>query len=105
MSRREVLFVIFLAVILISINIVNYVKRENLKKSLTILVAEDTIRISINDAGLDDLEDLPGIGPALANRIVEYRNANGRFEKLEDLRKVKGVGPKLFRKILPYIKL
>jgi competence protein ComEA len=84
---------------------VNHIKRENLKKSYTVLVSEELIQISINNSNPDELENLPGIGPALAGRIIEYRRINGTFEKLDDLKKVKGIGNKLFQKLLPYIKL
>lgn len=50
-------------------------------------------RVNINIAGLAELESLPGIGPALARRIVDYRSANGRFESPEQLTDVPGIGP------------
>jgi len=61
--------------------------------------------MSINEAAMSELMNLPGIGPSIAQRIVEYREMNGEFKKLEDVKKVKGIGDKLFQKILPYIKL
>jgi len=50
--------------------------------------------ININTANLTDLEKIPGIGPAIANRIIEYRKTYGNFSSLDDLRKVKGIGDK-----------
>jgi competence protein ComEA len=55
--------------------------------------------IDINTASAAELETLPGIGPALAKRIVEHRQANGPFAKVDDLQAVKGVGPKLLGRI------
>ncbi len=54
--------------------------------------------ISINAATQEELESLPGIGPSIANRIIEYRQENP-FQSLEDLMKVKGIGEKMFMKI------
>ncbi|MCK4250328.1 helix-hairpin-helix domain-containing protein [candidate division WOR-3 bacterium] len=105
MGKREILVLVILIAVLIALNIVNYVKKENLKKNYTVLIEEIKVQISINDVDAGELEDLPGIGPSLANRIVEYRNMHGRFENLENLKNVKGIGNKLFQKILPFIKL
>jgi competence protein ComEA len=51
--------------------------------------------VNINEAALEDLVTLPGIGPALAQRILDYREANGPFASLEALDAVSGVGPAL----------
>ena len=55
-------------------------------------------RVNINAAGVDELVRLPGIGPKLAQAIVEYRS-DSPFQRAEDLRNVKGVGDKLFEKL------
>ena len=52
--------------------------------------------ISINQATETQLEDLPGVGPALAGRIVDWRTANGGFKSKEDLMNVSGIGDKLY---------
>jgi competence protein ComEA len=52
--------------------------------------------VNINTATLSQLRELPGIGPALAERIVEWRTVNGRFEQPEDLMKVSGIGEKKY---------
>lgn len=49
--------------------------------------------IDINRATPDDLISLPGIGPALAQRIVDYRNEHGPFRSVEELERVSGIGP------------
>lgn len=57
------------------------------------------ILININDATVADLDNLPGIGPALAERIVDYREANGGFREVSELQSVKGIGPAVFAKL------
>jgi competence protein ComEA len=56
-------------------------------------------RINLNTATMAELESLPGIGPALAGRIVEYRETYGPFQTVDDLLNVKGIGPALLEKI------
>lgn len=52
--------------------------------------------ININTASLAELDTLPGIGPALAERIIQHREANGPFQTIEDLKSVSGIGNKKF---------
>ncbi len=55
--------------------------------------------ININTAGAKDLENLPGIGPAKAQAIVEFRTKQGPFSKKEDIKKVSGIGDATYSKI------
>ena len=59
--------------------------------------------IDINNAGIEDLILLPNVGPALANRIIEYRKKNGRFQTIEALLKVKGIGEKKVASFRKYV--
>ena len=58
-----------------------------------------TSTVNINTASATDLEGLPGIGAKTAARIVEYRQKNGPFKKIEELMNVRGVGEKNFLKL------
>ena len=57
--------------------------------------------VNLNTATAAELEGLPGVGPKTAERIIEYRQKNGGFKKIEDLMNVKGIGEKSFLKLKP----
>jgi competence protein ComEA len=59
--------------------------------------------VNLNTASASQLEALPGIGAKTAQRIVEYRQKNGSFKKVEELMNVKGVGEKTFLKLKPQL--
>lgn len=60
--------------------------------------------IDLNTASAAELDLLPGIGPALAARIIEDRAAHGPFRSLDDLDRVSGIGPKTVAKLAPFAK-
>ena len=59
--------------------------------------------VNLNTASASQLEGVPGIGAKMAQRIVEYRQKNGAFKKIEELMNVKGIGEKSFLKLKPHI--
>lgn len=61
------------------------------------------LQIDINAAGEEELCKLPGIGPAKAGAIVEYRQQNGPFATTEELRAVRGIGDKTYWKIREHV--
>lgn len=61
--------------------------------------------VNINTAGAEELQRLPGVGPATAAKIMEYRSQIGRFRSAGQLMDVKGIGPKKLEKMRPFVKL
>ena len=61
------------------------------------------VTLDLNRATEEELERLPGIGPVLARRIVQYRETRGTFRDVEQLRQVKGIGKKTFERIRTFV--
>ena len=62
-----------------------------------------TGKININKATISDLEKISGIGPSLANKIINYRDSNGKFNSIDELKNVSGIGDKKYESIKEYI--
>lgn len=61
--------------------------------------------INVNSANFHELQRINGVGPAIAQRIIDYRNSHGAFARIEDLRNVKGIGQARLEQIRPQITL
>lgn len=68
-------------------------------------IPEPTIRfpIDINQAGIEEFSALPGIGEVLAQRILDYREENGKFTSVEEILNVKGIGKTRFEEVIDFI--
>ena len=62
-------------------------------------------RININTADSTQLQELTGVGPATAEKIIDYRKQNGRFQSIEDIKNVSGIGDKTYEKLKEHIKV
>lgn len=64
---------------------------------------EETDKVNINRADSSKLQTIPGVGPATAQKIIEYRENNGRFNSIEEIKNVSGIGEKTFENMKEYI--
>ncbi len=86
-----------------SFNLTESSSNESSKNSKTTEIPKT--KININTANAKLLEELPGIGPVLAERIVLYRENNGFFSSPQELVNVKGIGEKKLEDIMPYVRV
>jgi competence protein ComEA len=61
--------------------------------------------VNVNTASAEQLQLLPRIGPAVAQRVLDYRKENGKFSSLDDLMLVRGIGEATFAQLKPYVSL
>lgn len=81
-------------------------KPEGLSTEITLqrtLTVGITKKVNINTASATELDQLPKIGPVLSERIVTYRNTNGKFRSIEEIKNVDGIGEGIFNSIKDYI--
>ena len=61
--------------------------------------------VNLNEADATELETLPGVGPATAQAIIDYRSEHGRFRSVDDLLNVRGIGPAKLEQIKPHARV
>jgi competence protein ComEA len=72
-------------------------------KTVDQAAAKPTVQVNLNTATVADLQELPGVGAKVAARIVEYRQKQGPFKRIEELMNIQGIGEKSFLKLRPQI--
>lgn len=85
-------------------NIEQYITTENGEN----VIQDDTnnsknIKININTGDINALKSLPGVGDSLAQKIITYRDENGKFKSIDDLKNVNGIGEKKFESLKEFI--
>ena len=109
MNKKPISTIIILALILVIIIVlvIGFQKISNNKKELQKITVpteqEEITKININNADIEDLIKLPGIGQVKAKAIIDYRVNVEEFKSLKQLTEVKGIGEKTLEKILPYL--
>lgn len=96
-----------LLIILISLVIGSFIYfltsyKSKIKK---VNISTRQICLNLNTATIDDLDRIPGIGKIIAQRIIEYREKNNGFKKIDELKDIKGINAKKLEKIKKYIKV
>jgi competence protein ComEA len=100
--RRLTLFVSILALVAIAF-VAGPAAQSQAKPPAAKAATTSGSLVNLNTASEVQLTTLPGIGPATAKRIVEHRQKNGSFKKIEELMNVKGIGEKSFLKLKPLV--
>lgn len=122
-TRHEGLAVLTLTLLFITGLSVRHIQNQQVPPiavdSLVAKPAADTVRlasqadgspsaddpINLNTASENTLQTLNGIGPALAERIVEYRNTQRPFQRIDELQRVRGIGPRTLEEIRPRVRV
>lgn len=111
-ERKIIVFlVVFLGIGMLLVNVQNIIGTASSQNEAAV---QDSIKkiveqshtpqkVNINEADIETLAELPGIGPQKAKAIFEYREGHGAFTSLAELTNVKGIGEKTLEKLLPYL--
>jgi len=96
---------IFISVFILSLTI--YLSRKvDVNKYLVKKISSNkalSLKVNINSANERELDNLPGVGPKLAKKIVEYRFIHGSFESINEIKAIKGICAKKFSRIENYL--
>lgn len=79
------------------------VSEENNDRIIENMNEKISEKVNLNQASIEELCELPGVGESLAQRIINYREENGKFKKIEDLKNVSGFGDKKYESLKEYI--
>lgn len=82
-----------------------YLTTENEEGIVESTTSDSNSKVNINSAEITELSSLPGVGEALAQKIITYRQQNGKFKKIEELKNVTGIGDKKYESLKDYISL
>ena len=80
-----------------------YITKENAEGIIESTNSKSNSKVNINTGGINELSSLPGVGESLAQKIITYREQNGKFKKIEDLKNVSGIGDKKYESLKEYI--
>jgi len=105
LNTGKIARIIFISIFVLSLTI--YLSRKvEVNQYLIKKISSDKsypLKININSANEQELDNLPNVGPKLAKKIIEYRFTHGSFESVEEIKAVKGLGAKKFSNIKSYL--
>ena len=107
-TRHERIVLVSLAVVLLVGTILHHAVKVNSRLSHVAHIFEsDKLyqKIDINKATLEQLDNLPGVGPVTARRILDYRTQEGVFTNLDELKNVSGISNFTYKKIVKFLKV
>ena len=84
-------------------NEVEYISTENGDNVIEKNPNSNNSKVNINTGGVEELKALPGVGDLLAQKIIDYREENGKFKTIDELKNVSGIGDKKFESMKEYV--